>query len=670
MCQPGDSLPSSLDNNTRIGWLSPNDARTSDWGGGTHVVACTMNRVVRGISFKRARRLDSAAVSDLQAGSTDSAYASALARFRERDFVTAQRLCRAILEQNSEHVRSLVLLGDMAQQNGLNRSAVKLLSQALVLDCEDVGAHDTIAIAYEALGRHHDAIRHYRLAIALGLAGVPGLVKQNTAVAAALKRLADAWPRQLTLAELLGPEGATPIASEALLLALLRTRVMHDLELERLLTAIRRGLLAEVAAGNLTSLEDGAFRFYCNLAQQCFLNEYVYALSDRERTQLQTVQARITDALTAGRPAAPLDLIASASYQPLRELPTAEALLTREWPDGIRRLLNQQIRQPWEEKADQPNIPALTSIDNTTSLEVQRQYEENPYPRWTTVPQIRGTTVVNYLWEKLGIEPEGWPRTASGVQILIAGCGTGSHSIGSAKRFSRAQILAIDISRASLAYALRKSRAQGITNVEYAQADILKLGSLERRFDVIEAVGVLHHLSDPKAGWRALVSLLRPKGLMLVGLYSATARRTFDAARAVIAERGYRPTPEDIRACRQELIVRGLMPPARDFSSISGCRDLLFNIMEHRFTIPQIQAFLDANHLKFLGVAQLPPHVREEFRQQFPDPATRHNLAAWQAFEEVHPLTFANMYIFWLQKMALQEGEPTAPFLPPSSPPR
>ena len=138
-----------------------------------------MNRIVRGISLKRARRLDSVAVSDLQAGSTDSAYASALARFRERDFVTAQRLCRAILEQNPGHVRSLVLLGDMAQQNGLNKSAVKLLNQALMLDCEDVGAHDTIAIAYEALGRRDEAIRHYRLAIALGLAGVPGLVKQK-----------------------------------------------------------------------------------------------------------------------------------------------------------------------------------------------------------------------------------------------------------------------------------------------------------------------------------------------------------------------------------------------------------------------------------------------------------------------------------------------------------
>ena len=49
------------------------------------------------------------------------------------------------------------------------------------------------------------------------------------------------------------------------------------------------------------------------------------------------------------------------------------------------------------------------------------------------------------------------------VDILIAGCGTGLHSIDSALRFPRAHILAIDLSRASLAYARRKSCALGLT---------------------------------------------------------------------------------------------------------------------------------------------------------------------------------------------------------------
>ena len=257
---------------------------------------------------------------------------------------------------------------------------------------------------------------------------------------------------------------------------------------------------------------------------------------------------------------------------------------------------------------------------------------------------------MDFLCDRLGVSPVSWPRGTNRVDILVAGCGTGSHPVDTAQRFPQSRVLAIDLSRASLAYARRKTRALGLTNIEYGQADILKLASLDRRFDVIQAVGVLHHLADPAAGWRLLLSLLRPNGLMFVGLYSAMARRSLAAARAFIAERGYRATTDDIRACRQDLILRAGVPPFRDFSSTNGCRDLLFNVMEHQFTIPQIKAFLDANHLTFLGFEQLPTEVSERFRQQFLDATAIRDLASWHTFEQMHPLTFANMYFLWVQK--------------------
>src|SRR5215469_17110654 len=37
------------------------------------------------------------------------------------------------------------------------------------------------------------------------------------------------------------------------------------------------------------------------------------------------------------------------------------------------------------------------------------------------------------------------------------------------------------------------------------------------------------------------------------------------------------------------------------FSSASGCRDLLFNVMEHRFTIQEIASFLKEHGLVFHG---------------------------------------------------------------------
>jgi 2-polyprenyl-3-methyl-5-hydroxy-6-metoxy-1,4-benzoquinol methylase/Flp pilus assembly protein TadD len=611
-----------------------------------------MNRKARRAAAKQAGFSPSPVATDspFQAAKADDVYAAAILHYRKGEFVQAENLCRSALSRDPRHVRSLVLLGDVVQQGGRNKLAVKLLSQALELDRADAAAHDNIAIAYQALGRMDEAVAHFTHAIALGLRDPEILVKQSAAVTAPLKRLADAWPRQARLAELLGAEGANAMAQEAMLLALLQSKVVHDLELERLLTAIRRGLLRHAIAGDRQPVDDGGLAFFCALAQQCFLNEYVFALGDVEQAEVQQAYDRIVAALKAGAEIAALDLIVAASYLPLHRLPGAASLLTRAWPNAVARLLTQQIHEPLQEDSDRHDIPALTPIDDAVSLQVQHQYEESPYPRWTAVPQIEPTTVVHFLRDRLNIVPLSWPQTTVGVDILIAGCGTGSHSIDSALRFPKARILAIDISRTSLAYARRKSRALGLTNTEYGQADILKLAALGRRFDVIETVGVLHHLADPAAGWRVLLSLLRPHGLMLVGLYSATARQSLTEMRAFIAERGYGATAEDIRACRQDLIRRSGMPPFRDFSSTSGCRDLLFNVMEHQFTIPQIEEFVDENRLTFLGFEQLPHDVLRHFQRQFPDADAMRDFESWHAFEQTHPLTFGNMYFFWVQK--------------------
>jgi 2-polyprenyl-3-methyl-5-hydroxy-6-metoxy-1,4-benzoquinol methylase len=611
-----------------------------------------MNRKARRAAAKQAGFALSPAAADspFQAAKADDVYATAISHYRKGEFVQAENLCRLALSRDARHLRSLVLLGDVVQQGGRNKLAVKLLGQALELDRTDAAAHDNIAMAYQALGRSDEAVAHFAHAMALGLRDPEILVKQSAAMTAPLKRLADAWPRQLRLAELLGVDGAGAMAQETMLLALLQSKVVHDRELERLLTAIRRGLLQHAIERDRQSIDDDGLEFFCALAQQCFLNAYVFALGDIERTHVQQVEDRIVAAFGAGAAVAPLDLTVAASYLPLHRLPGASSLLAHAWPNAIGRLLTQQIREPLEEETDRKDIPALTPIDDAVSLQVQHQYEESPYPRWTAIPQIEPTTVVHFLRDRLNIVPISWPQTTVGVDILIAGCGTGSHSIDSALRFPKARILAVDISRTSLAYARRKSRALGLINIEYGQADILKLASLGRRFDVIETVGVLHHLADPAAGWRVLLSLLRPHGLMLVGLYSATARQSLAPARAFIAERGYRATADDIRGCRQELIQRAGMPPFRDFSSTSGCRDLLFNVMEHQFTIPQIEEFLDENRLTFLGFEQLPPDVLRQFQQQFSDAGALRDLGSWHAFEKMNPLTFGNMYFFWVQK--------------------
>jgi SAM-dependent methyltransferase len=287
---------------------------------------------------------------------------------------------------------------------------------------------------------------------------------------------------------------------------------------------------------------------------------------------------------------------------------------------------------------------------------VQQQYEENPYPRWIKpAPVGKSMTIDRYLRARFPLAAVGDISNTRGLEILIAGCGTGQHSIETARQFAGAQVLAIDLSLTSLCYAKRKTRELGLNNVEYVQADILRLDSIGRVFDLIEASGSLHHLEDQLAGWRLLLSILRPGGFMRLGLYSRTARRDINDARSFIAQRGYGSSAEDIRRCRQELMAQGDDTPLKrttelmDFFSTSACRDLLFHVQETHLTLREIGDFVRQNRLEFLGF-ELPGHILQSFRQRFPDDTTMTELDRWQTFEAENPSTFIGMYQFWIRK--------------------
>jgi len=485
------------------------------------------------------------------------------------------------------------------------------------------------------------------------------LLKRDGATAAAIRRVDSAWPRRLPPQDLFGPGEFAAICGDRLLHALLQATPIFDLALERFLTAARQSML-EAAGGRLDpqQVTDDRVRFSCALAQQCFINEYVFACTDREEAEANALRARLADALASGAPIAEPLLVAVAAFFPLASLPAADLLLQRRWSAPVVELVDCHIREPREERQLQAAMPRLTPIDDSVSLAVKQQYEESPYPRWMKPSPVgKPTTIDGYLRQKFPLVDLGGVATTNRADILIAGCGTGRHSIETARRFAGARLLAIDLSLSSLCYAKRKTRALGLSNIEYAQADILQLPSLGRTFDVIEASGVLHHLADPMAGWRRLLAMLRPGGFMLVGLYSKLARGDLDAARRFIVRRGYGPAAADIRRCRAELTGpdTGADPAVAkvaewgDFFSTSACRDLLFHVAEQQMTLPEIDGFLRDHHLQFLGF-DLPGDVLQAFRRRFPQDGAMSDLALWHTFEMENPSIFTGMYQFWIRK--------------------
>ena len=317
------------------------------------------------------------------------------------------------------------------------------------------------------------------------------------------------------------------------------------------------------------------------------------------------------------------------------------------------------MSEPLEERSLRDQIPCVTSIQNSISKSVREQYEENPYPRWIK-------TGLAYKSKSIGAVLRGPPLgfdlgdhvSPEHPEILVAGCGTGQHVLNTASRFSNARVLAVDLSLNSLSYALRKTNKFGFSNIDYAQADIMELGGLGRQFDLIECSGVLHHLGDPLAGWQILVNLLRPRGIMKIGLYSEAARQHIIEGHSIIAEKGYTTSSEDIRRCRQDIITMtedgnptmAKICNYRDFFSLSECRDLLFHVQEHRFTLPQIDEALKDLNLKFLGFEIRDQKALKQFKESHANSNALTSLSLWHKFELDNPDTFRGMYQFWCQK--------------------
>jgi tetratricopeptide (TPR) repeat protein/SAM-dependent methyltransferase len=473
------------------------------------------------------------------------------------------------------------------------------------------------------------------------------LIKFNPAIGPGIARANAAWPGRLSGADLLGDAGFAPLAEDALLIALLTSAPNTDLTLERFLTMARAAMMGAAA-------DEKSLRFCAALTQQCFINEYVFLPGEAEIAAAAALRDELIAALETQDEIAPLTLITVAAYFPLYALPGAAKLTERQWPTPVEAVLTQQLREPLEERRLATAIPRLTPIQNDVSLLVRNQYEENPYPRWVRVAAGAPDNIVTFLSGKFPFAQ--FQRQPGRVMrdFLVAGCGTGQHSISSALKFGDKTMLAVDLSLASLSYAARKSTELGLS-IQYGQADILELAGLDRDFDVIESLGVLHHMADPYAGWKALLSRLRPSGFMWLGFYSEVARRNIVEARARIAERGIGTSADDIRKFRQELAESGESEmfasifKSEDFYSISACRDLIFHAQEHRLTLSAIARFLAENNLTFLGF-ELDDAVEGAYRHRFPQDQAATDLASWEIFEQENPGMFAGMYVFWIQK--------------------
>ena len=452
---------------------------------------------------------------------------------------------------------------------------------------------------------------------------------------------------------LLQNEIINTIVTEELFHLILQKSLITENYLEKLLTNIRYELLIKINSDLKDSLNLD-INFIISLAEQCWLNEYIWPQSVKENNVIKLLKIKIEQSKEIDE----LEIAILASYTSLNDSKIIINKLLNYVSDNelFNDLINLQIKEPRIEHELKKDIKSIDEIKNLISKKVRNQYEKNPYPRWRYFNNLSEVNFVDDLNKQIKPNMIDNKDISDHPIILLAGCGTGKHIL-SLKKYKNAKIVAVDLSLSSIAYAKRKTEELGIKNIDYLHADILNLNNLDKRFDIIESVGTLHHMEDPIKGLKILIDLLKPNGLMRLGLYSDHARANIVSLRNFIDKNNLKNTNEDIKACREMIINNKTNTPItdiilnRDFYSMSSVRDLLFHTQEHRYTVPDIIKILESQNLQFLGFVFSNQLIKKRYSKIFPNDKLQTNLRSWNEFEMKYPDTFISMYQFWVKKI-------------------
>lgn len=435
------------------------------------------------------------------------------------------------------------------------------------------------------------------------------------------------------------------MGGDPLVLAFLSRCLNVQPAMEVWLGAVRARLVQQANSGHLS---DAARSLTCALALQAFAAEYMTASVATETDAVARLRSA-GDGVGA--------LLMAALSQPLIALQPlgVEAASMSAVGEGLgAMLLKRTLDDLRVERALAEAMPGPDGAgsEDQVSQQVRRQYEENPYPRWLTAPVAE----TGRLSTTLAAMPGFGRRQPDLRRILIAGCGTGYEAIDIARCEPQAQVMAVDLSRASLAYGRRMADELGVGNIAFIQGDILDLRGVEAGFDLVTCTGVLHHMADTARGLAALRAVARPGAPMRVALYSERARAPVRAAHEVIAREGLEPTVSGVRALRQIAFAApsgsalNALTTSDDFYSVSGCRDLFFHAHEQRFALPQVGLLLEQAGLVLIGL-DAPPEAVAAFRESYGD-ADRLDLTLWDRLEQAKPFLFAGMYPLWVRGLA------------------
>ena len=252
------------------------------------------------------------------------------------------------------------------------------------------------------------------------------------------------------------------------------------------------------------------------------------------------------------------------------------------------------------------------NIDNVTAA-VQNLYDTYPFPPDPLLDEP--PPGYNWRWNWLAAYNfcTGRKPDRQDIRILDAGCGTGVGTEYLVHLNPLATVVGIDISSGTLQVARERCRRSKADRVEFHQLSLYDVGQLPGEFDLINCVGVLHHMEDPLRGIQNLALKLAPGGLLHVFVYGELGRWEITLMQKAIAllQGNQKGNFEDGVSLGRKIFAalpenNRLLKREKERWAIENYQDECFADMylhpqEIDYSIASLRELIEASGLEFVG---------------------------------------------------------------------
>jgi len=249
-----------------------------------------------------------------------------------------------------------------------------------------------------------------------------------------------------------------------------------------------------------------------------------------------------------------------------------------------------------------------TKPESNTLKVVQEHYQDYPYPYRDPEEESQRLLALagEYLGELNHYLYKGKKIFDANFRCLIAGGGTGDSAIflGEQLKNTKAEIVYVDFSKASMEIAQKRAEKRGLKNITWVLDSLLNIPKLNLgKFDFINCSGVLHHLQSPPEGLKILQESLTKTGGMHIMIYAKYGRTGVYQVQEIMkmVNEGVSNRVEEIMNGKS---ILNILPPSNWFMKAQeligdhihfgdvGLYDMFLHKQDRAYSIPEMHEFV------------------------------------------------------------------------------